>query len=67
MKKNMGIIDRVVRVLIAALVIILYFFTTLIPGIIGVILLVFAGVFILTSIFSICPLYLPFKLSTKNK
>ncbi len=67
MKKNMGNIDKVIRLLIAALVIILYFFTTVIAGTLGIILLVFAGVFILTSIFGFCPLYLPFNISTKKK
>ena len=63
MKKNMGLIDRVVRVLIAIVIGIL-FFTTVISGTLGIILMVFAGIFILTSIFGFCPLYLPFKFST---
>ena len=67
MKKNMGAIDRVIRILIAALVIILYFFTNLIPGTLGIILLTLTGVIILTAIFGICPLYMPFKLSSKKE
>jgi hypothetical protein len=66
MKKNMGILDITIRLVIAALVIVLYF-TQVISGTLGIVLLVFAGVFILTSIFGICPLYLPFKISTRNK
>ena len=66
MKKNMGTIDIVIRLLIAALVIVLYF-TNVISGTLGIILLIFAGIFILTSLFGICPLYLPFGISTQGK
>ena len=66
MKKNMGTIDIAIRLVIAAIVIILYF-THVISGTIAVILLIFAGVFILTSLLSFCPLYLPFGISTRGK
>jgi hypothetical protein len=66
MKKNMGIIDIAIRLVIAALVIVLYF-TQVISGIFGIVLLVFAGIFILTSVVGICPLYLPFGISTRGK
>jgi hypothetical protein len=63
MKKNMGIIDRVVRILAAITFIVLYA-TGVVAGALGIVLLVFAGIFILTSIVGSCPLYLPFGLST---
>ncbi|MEI7499689.1 MAG: DUF2892 domain-containing protein [Bacteroidota bacterium] len=66
MKKNMGTIDIVIRLLIAALVIVLYF-TNVISGTLAIIFLIFAGIFILTSILSFCPLYLPFGISTRGK
>jgi Protein of unknown function (DUF2892) len=66
MKNNMGTIDKVIRILIAALVIILYF-THVISGILAIILLIFAGIFILTSFFGFCPAYLPFGISTRSK
>jgi len=67
MKKNMGTADRIIRVIIAAIIAVLYF-TGVIPGTLGVILLILAGVFVLTSLISFCPLYAPFGLSTcKNK
>ncbi len=66
MKKNMGVTDRVLRILVAVAVIILYF-TNQINGIVAIVLLVFAGVFILTSFVSFCPLYLPFGISTRKK
>ena len=66
MKKNMGTIDITIRLVIAALVIVLYF-TNVISGILAIVLLIFAGIFILTSIFGVCPLYLPFGISTRSK
>lgn len=63
MKKNMGSADRIIRVIIAAIVVALYF-TGTISGVVGIILMVLAGVFVLTSLISVCPLYLPFGLST---
>ncbi len=63
MKKNMGSADRLIRVLIAAVIAVLYF-TNVISGTLGIVLLVLAGVFVLTSLVSFCPLYAPFGLST---
>ena len=66
MKKNMGTTDKVIRVLIAIVFAVLYF-TKVIEGTLGIILLVLAVVFVLTSLVSFCPLYLPFKLSSRKK
>ena len=63
MKKNMGNADRIIRVIIAVIIAVLYF-TNVISGILGIILLVLAGIFVLTSLMSFCPLYAPFGLST---
>jgi hypothetical protein len=63
MKKNMGTIDKVVRVTIAAIIAILYF-TNVITGTLGIVLLILAGVFALTSLISFCPIYSIFGLST---
>jgi hypothetical protein len=59
----MGKADRIIRVIIAV-VIGLLFYTKVITGIVGIVLLVFAGVFLLTSLVSTCPLYLPFGIKT---
>jgi hypothetical protein len=56
MKKNMGTTDKIVRLIIAAVFAALYF-TNTVTGIVGIILLVLAAVFILTSLVSFCPLY----------
>ena len=66
MKKNMGTTDKVIRILVAVVVVALYF-TNVISGTLGIILLVLAAVFVLTSLFSFCPLYLPFGLSSRKK
>lgn len=66
MKKNMGTIDKVVRILVAFVISGLYL-TNMISGTVAIVLLVFAGIFILTSFMSFCPLYLPFGISTRKK
>ena len=66
MKKNMGTADRVIRVLIAAIIGVLYY-TGVFTGTIGIILLVLSGIFVLTSIISFCPLYAPFGINTCPK
>ncbi len=63
MKKNMGSADRIIRLIIAAIIGVLYF-TGTISGTLGIILLVLAGVFVLTSFISYCPLYAPFGISS---
>jgi hypothetical protein len=63
MKKNMGFTDRIIRTIIAVAIAILYF-TDVITGTLGIVLLVVAGIFLLTSLVSFCPLYLPFGLKT---
>lgn len=66
MKKNMGTIDKVIRILIAVVVVVLYF-THVISGTLAIILLALSAIFIVTSFLSFCPLYLPFGLSTRKK
>lgn len=65
MKANMGSIDRILRIIIA-----LVFFTLkltgTIEGIAANILVVLGVIFLLTAAVSFCPLYLPFKISTKK-
>lgn len=63
MKKNMGSIDRIVRLIIAAAVAGLYI-GGVIDGVLAYVLLGLSGVFVLTSLLGFCPLYLPFGLST---
>ena len=66
MKPNMGTVDRIIRVLLAIIMAVLYFSGT-VTGTLGIILLVLAGIFLLTSLISFCPLYAPFKFSTRKQ
>ncbi|WP_127125131.1 YgaP family membrane protein [Pseudoflavitalea rhizosphaerae] len=56
MKKNMGNADRIIRLLLAVIFAYLYF-AGIVPGTIGLILVVVGGIFILTSLAGFCPLY----------
>ena len=63
MKTNMGGTDKAIRLLIAVILVSLYFLG-LIEGVIGIIALVVAAVFTLTSVISFCPLYTVFGIKT---
>ncbi|MEI7523527.1 MAG: DUF2892 domain-containing protein [Mariniphaga sp.] len=66
MKKNMGTIDKAIRIVVAVVIGVL-FYTGVIAGVLGIVLLVLAAVFVLTSLVSFCPLYLPFGINTGKK
>jgi hypothetical protein len=66
MKKNMGSTDRIIRLALAVLLAVLYF-TDVISGTLGIVLLIFAFVFVITSLVSFCPLYPLFGLNTGKK
>jgi hypothetical protein len=66
MKKNMGMADKTIRILIAVAIGILYL-TNTISGTTAIVLSILAIVFVLTSLISFCPLYLPFGINTLNK
>jgi uncharacterized membrane protein YGL010W len=66
MKKNMGTIDKTIRIVIAVAIAIL-FFTNVITGIMGIVLIALAVIFLITSFISFCPLYLPFGINTGKK
>ncbi len=65
MKANMGSIDRIIRIIVA-----LIFFTLTLTGIVegiaATVLVILGAIFLLTSAVSFCPLYIPFKISTKQ-
>jgi hypothetical protein len=65
MKKNMGLIDKVIRSILAGFIALLYF-TNLISGALALVLGAFAIIFLLTSFVSFCPLYAPFGVSTRK-
>ena len=66
MKKNVGTTDKVIRILIAVIVVAL-FFTHVISGTLGIILLILAAVLVATSLISLCPIWLALGINTKGK
>jgi len=66
MTKNIGMIDRMLRIVVAIVFAVLYF-TNVVTGTLGIILLILGIVFVLTSLISFCPLYLPFGINTLGK
>ncbi len=66
MKKNMGTADRIIRVVLALLVVVLYL-AGQITGIAAILLGIVALIFLVTSAIGFCPLYVPFKFSTMGK
>ena len=63
MKKNMGSTDKIIRILVAIIVGVLYF-TNVISGTVGIVLGAFALIFVLTSFISFCPLYVLLGINT---
>lgn len=63
MKRNMSNTDRIVRAVLAVIFAYLYF-SGIVSGALGVILLILAVIFLITAIVAFCPLYVPFKIST---
>lgn len=66
MKQNMGSMDKIIRVFLAILVGVLYYLE-IINGTIALILGILSVVFLLTSLVSFCPLYVPFGINTRKK
>jgi uncharacterized membrane protein len=66
MKKNMGTADRIIRVVIAAVIVGLYF-TNVISGWLAIALIALSVIFLLTSLISFCPLYWPLGIKTKKE
>jgi len=63
MKKNMGIADKLIRILLAIIVGFLYY-NNVISGTVAIVLGILAAIFILTSFISFCPLYVPLGINT---
>ena len=66
MTQNVGLADRIIRLLLAIVVVILLA-TNQISGVLAIVLGILALILALTSMFGVCPLYLPFKFSTKAR
>lgn len=66
MKRNMGLPDRIIRIVLATIAPVLYV-AGIIKGVFGIVLIGFSGLLLITSLVRFCPLYLPFGIDTKNK
>ena len=66
LNKNMGSLDRMIRMVIAAVIALLYINGNL-SGLAAIALGILAVIFVITSIFSFCPLYLLFGLTTRKQ
>ena len=66
MKKNMGNTDRIIRV-IAAIVFSVLYFTGMVTGTLGLVLVVLGAIFLATSFISFCPLYTLVGMNTCEK
>ena len=66
MKLNVGSTDKIIRLVLAAVLIIL-FVTNVVSGTLGYILLALAAIFILTSLMNFCPIWAIFKVNTRKK
>lgn len=66
MKKNMGSVDRLIRLVAAGVIAILYF-TGTVSGTVATVAGILALIFILTSAIGFCPLYVPLGISTCKK
>lgn len=66
MKKNMGVVDKTIRVIIAAAIALLYYFGV-ISGVLAIIMMVIALMFIVTSFISFCPMYPLLGINTRKK
>ncbi len=66
MVKNMGKLDKTLRIAVAVIIAILYF-TNVINGTLAIVLGIFAIIFLLTSLVGTCPLYIPLNINTNKE
>jgi hypothetical protein len=66
MKKNMGGFDRLLRIVLAIVVAVLFFLKQ-ITGTAAIVLGIIAVIFFVTALVGFCPLYVPLGISTHKK
>ena len=66
MKQNIGLPDRIIRVALATIPIVLYA-NDIVGGTLAIVLLSISGLLLITSFFSFCPFYTPFGINTEKK
>jgi hypothetical protein len=66
MKKNVGTIDKVIRI-VFAIVVITLFLTNVISGVFGIVLLAVSAILVITTMLGVCPLYMVMRLNSAEK
>jgi hypothetical protein len=66
MKTNLGSADKIIRLILSGIIAFLYF-TGIVGGTVGIVLMIVAGVLTLTTVINFCPLYFLFGISTCKK
>jgi hypothetical protein len=66
MKKNVGSIDKVIRIILAVVIAILAI-THVISGVLAIVMLILAGIFVLTTVISFCPIWWALGMGTRKK
>lgn len=66
MKRNMGRVDRTLR-LVAAAVFAVLLIAGLVKGTLAIVLAILSAIFVITTFVGFCPAYMPFGISTKGK
>jgi hypothetical protein len=66
MKTNVGIIDRIIRILVALVIFGLYYLE-IVSGTLGLVLLIFTVVLLVTALVCTCPVYKVLGISTQKK
>ena len=67
MKKNMGTIDKILRVVIAIVMAVLYYMDLIVSDTLSAVLLFFAAILLITSLLNFCPLYFVFRINSCNR
>ena len=67
MKKNMGTIDKILRVVIAIIIAVLYYMDLIVSNTLSAVLLFFAAILLITSLLNFCPLYFVFGINSCNR
>ena len=67
MKKNMGTIDKILRVIIAIVIAVLYYMDLIVSDTLSAVVLFLAAILLITSLLNFCPLYFVFGINSCNR
>ena len=67
MKKNMGTIDKILRVIIAIVIAVLYYMDLIVSDTLSAVVLFLAAILLITSLLNFCPLYFVFGINSCSR